>query len=197
MPHCVRLKTTMIKSISSSLPKASTHSTPTTTVEAVEGVECVFRKPKYCWQMERGLDRNFHQLGKLLASLELELFRTRESGMLFVDDNKVHHINSAKDLAPLLIDNVRIAVTKNGKYTGEKPSDSILGNMLRSRSFLDNFRLVDDVTTTPVVLPVMMPSQPGYNCEGQVLYLGAARGRFRSRGVEINFPINKASEFGR
>jgi hypothetical protein len=145
-----------------------------TAVEVVDGVEGKSGKPKYVWQMESGLDRNFRQLGHLLGSLGLQLYRRRESGLLFVEDDHVYHVESARELAPLLIDHIRIAVTKNGKYAGEKPSDSILGNMLRSRSFLDNFEIVDEVTTTPLILPDLTPSQPGYNAQGHVLYLGAA-----------------------
>src|SRR5262249_52680994 len=72
----------------------------------------------------------------------------------------------------LVIAPVRIAVTKNGKYSGEKPSDSVLNNMLRSRSFLSNFRLVQEVVTTPVVQPDSTPSTPGFNARNGILYLG-------------------------
>ena len=70
---------------------------------------------------------------------------------MMVEGNRVRRIATARELAPLLIDNIRIAVTKNGKYHGEKPSDSVLNNMLLSRSFLSNFKAVQEVVTTPVV----------------------------------------------
>jgi len=124
--------------------------------------------------MEAGLDRNFHQVGKLLASLNLQLYQHRDGGLLLVEGVQARHITSAKELAPLLIDNVRIAVTKNGKYQGEKPSDSVLTNMLSSRSFLNNFRLVEDTVTTPVVMADSTPTKPGYNSQGRILYLGTA-----------------------
>src|SRR5262249_49157195 len=75
--HLVGAGAAMIMSLSKS---TSTPSTPPT-VDVVEGVELGFRKPKYCWQMEAGLDRNFRQLGKLLAKLGLELFRNHNGGL--------------------------------------------------------------------------------------------------------------------
>lgn len=148
--------------------RASTASTSDAeTVEAVDPLQ----KPTYCWCMEAGLDRNFHQVGKLLASLGLPLYAHRDGGLLIVEGENARRIRNAKELAPLLIDNIRIAVSKNGKYIGEKPSDSILGNMLASRCFLANFRVAEAVVTTPFVLSDHRPSQPGFN-PGGTLYLG-------------------------
>jgi len=149
-------------------------STPSTRV-AVEGVEAVegqSRKPKFEWQMEAGLDRNFQKVGKLLADLILKLYRHPEGGLMMIDGNQAVRITSAKGLAPLLIDNIRISVSKNGKYVGEKPADGVLNNMLSSKSFLTNFQMVEDVVTTPIVLPDSTPSQPGFNEQGSILYLG-------------------------
>lgn len=121
--------------------------------------------------MESGLDRNFRAVGKLLSSLKLPLYRHSEGGMLLVEIDKPLRITSAKELAPFLIDTIRISIKKNGKYHGEKPADSILNNMLRSRSFLDNFVTVEEVVKTPIVLPGFVPSQPGFN-DGGILHLG-------------------------
>lgn len=148
---------------------ASTEKRPVESVEAVEGQS---RKPQYEWQMEAGLDRNFQQVGKLLASLGLPLYRHPDGGLMMIESHQAQRITSAKELAPLLIDNIRIAVTKKGKYTSEKPADGVLNNMLSSRSFLTNFTLVEDVVTTPIVLPDSTPSQPGFNDQGSILFLG-------------------------
>ena len=67
-----------------------------TAVEVVEGVEAESKKPKYVWQMEAGLDRNFRKLGKLLASLGLQLYRHRESGLLLVEDDQIQHVMSGE-----------------------------------------------------------------------------------------------------
>jgi hypothetical protein len=135
--------------------------------------------------MEDGLDHNFEQLGKLLASMPLELYQHSDGGLLLVEGTLGHRIATAKELAPLLIDNIRIRVTKNGKYTSEKPADSILNNMLHSRSFLGNFHRIEDMVTTPIVLPDSTPSNPGYNPETHILYLGPVVSR--GQGIdEIN-----------
>jgi hypothetical protein len=163
-------------------------STPSTNAKAVEGTEVVEgepKKPKYEWQMEAGLDCNFQKLGKLVASLHLALYRHPDGGLLLIEDGQPRRIESAKQLAPLLIDSVRIAVTKNGKYTGEKPADGVLNNMLSSRSFLGNFRIVNDVVTTPIVLPDLTPSQPGFNPGSDILYLGPT-GSITSELVKSN-----------
>ena len=124
--------------------------------------------------MEAGLDHNFREIGKLLASLVPQIYRHPDSGLLLVEDDSPRRIASAKELAPLVIDNIRISVTKKGKYQGEKPSDAILNNMLSSRNFLGNFRRIEEIVTTPIVLADHSPSRPGFNSQGGVLYLGPA-----------------------
>ena len=152
---------------------SSTPSTAKRTVEDVEGLPGSKKsdKPEFVWRMEDGLDCNFAGVGKLLRSLKMPLYEHAEGGLLFVEGNRPHRITSAKELAPFLIDHIRITVTKNAKYHGEKPSDSVLNNMLRSRSFLDNFLRVEEVVTTPILLPDHRPSKPGFNVGG-ILHLG-------------------------
>lgn len=156
----------------------STASTPSTNGRAVEGVEAVERalrnRLRYEWKMQDGLDKNFWNVGRLLASLGLPLFQHPDGGLLLVEDNRPRRITSAKELAPLLIDNIRIAVTKNGKYQGERPAEAVLNNMLMSRTFLGHFQRAEEVVTTPVVLADFTPSRPGYNPQGGILYLGRA-----------------------
>lgn len=150
-------------------------STPSTTASSVEIVEVVdattIEKPEYDWQMEAGLDRNFMGLGKLLKSMRLSLYRHSEGGLVRVDGDRIHRVTSAKELGPLLIDHVRIHVSKNGKYHAEKPSITVLNDMLLSRSFLDNFAQVGEIVTTPIALRNFKPSLPGWN-QGGILHLG-------------------------
>jgi hypothetical protein len=153
--------------------RRSSSSTPATkkrTVENVEGLPAK-DKPEYHWQMESGLDQNFLGVGRLLSSLKLRLYEHAEGGLLLVEGDRPHRIRSATELAPFLIDHIRITVTKNGKYHGEKPSDSVLNNMLRSRTFLNNFLRVEEVVTTPILLSGHTPSRPGFNVGG-ILHLG-------------------------
>jgi hypothetical protein len=122
--------------------------------------------------MTRGLDHNFSQVGKLLASLVPDLYQQSASGLLLVEDREPRSICTAKELSPLIIDNIRIRVTKDGKYHGQRIPSEVLGDMLHSRHFLGNFPKVKDVVTTPVVLSNNTPSQPGYNAGDALLYLG-------------------------
>jgi len=137
--------------------------------------------------MEAGLDRNFRKLGRLLSSLNLHLYQAADGGGLIqVDGSKVRRIATAKELAPMLIDSVRIHVIKKGKYHGERLSEPTLGNMLHAKSFLNNFQTIEDVVTTPVVLANYLPSQPGFNARG-ILHLGSAVSTSKSMDTTNKF----------
>ena len=140
----------------------------------VEGVEGVGGFPEYEWIEERRYAHNFAGLGRLLASLPLGLYSHPDKGLVKVDGDTVQRIANAKELAPLLIDAVRVSVFKDGKLKGEHPSDSTLNKMLKTESFLDNFKLAAHVTTTPVVLKDGTLAEPGWN-DGDVLYIGSHR----------------------
>jgi len=147
---------------------SSTLSTDTTLAEDVEDVE----GQAYEWQMEAGLDRNFRQVGKLLASLVPHLYQHPDGGLVLIEDSRPRRITSARELAPLLIDHIRIAVIKNGNYHGERIAEATLNNMLLSRSFLGNFLKVEQVVTTAIALADFTPSLPGFNPLGGIYYLG-------------------------
>ncbi len=166
--------------------KSSTPSTPVSNVESVEDVDPASKKVKYAWDMEKGLDHNFQEVGKLLKSLEIRLYRHSEGGLVRVDGDRLHRITSAKELGPMLIDNVRISIFKNGKYSAEKPSASVLNDMLLSRSFLDNFDAVVEVTTTPIALSDYTPTHPGWN-RGGILHFGPPATSSRQLGTIRQF----------
>ena len=147
--------------------------TSTTAVEAVEGVEGSSEGATHTWEMTDGLDLNFSKVGKRLSSLVPDLYQ-QGSGLLLVEGHEPRPITTAKELSPLIIDNIRIRVEKDCKYHGQRIPSEILGDMLHSRHFLGNFPKVKDVVTTPVVLSDYTPSQPGYNAPDAVLYLGPA-----------------------
>lgn len=142
-------------------------------VESEEDVEGS-RKPFFRWEVEAGHAHNFRNLGKLLASLPFGFYRHADGGLLLDDNGTAIRITTAKQLTPLLVDTVRMAVIKDGKHKGEHPSDSILNTMLGSRAFLDNFREASYVTNTPVVLNDGSVSSPGWNAGG-ILYLGSPK----------------------
>jgi len=150
----------------------STPATPSTpNVAGVAGVE---GKPEFVWEMDAGLPHNFRAFGSVLAQAVPDLHQFQDSGLLLVANGRPKRITSAKELSPLLIDSIRISVWKSGKFHAELPTDGILNKMLASQSFLKNFRKVEEVVTTPIVLADFTPSQPGYNEQGGLLYLGPA-----------------------
>ena len=147
---------------------------PHASVEDVEVVEGLPATPNYDWRIEAGLSDNLARLGTLLRTLPLSLYRHPDGGLVLVDHGRPHRIVTARELAPLLIDHIRILVTRNGKHYAERVSDATLSHMLRARCFLNQFPLVEDVVTTPVVLGDMSPSQPGFNPQGGILHSGEA-----------------------
>jgi hypothetical protein len=151
---------------------ASTPATPAT--RPVAGVVGVAGKREYCWDMDAGIDYNFLALGRVLVEAVPQLYQYQDHGLLHVEDGRPKPIESARELSPLLIDNIRISVWKNKKFHAELPSDGILNKMLASKTFLNNFRRVEEVVTTPIVLSDFTPSKPGYNSPVGVLYLGPA-----------------------
>lgn len=174
----LRFRSTEVNEAQAGLLEPLTPSTPSTStaeVEGVEGGEGTPKLPAYDWRMEDGLDRNFRRVGKLLAALGHALFQAADGpGLMLVEGDRIRRITSARELAPYLIDTIRIRVSKMGKFHGEKVPDSTLNNMLLARSFLSHFRTVEEVVTTPVALEDYSPSQPGYNPQGGVLHVGPA-----------------------
>ena len=72
--------------------------------------------------MNEGAYKNCQQLGKLLDSLpNLQLYQSADGdGLIQIVDGKVRRIATATDLGTLLMDHVKVAVIKNGKYHGER-----------------------------------------------------------------------------
>lgn len=150
--------------------KTPTLSTPTTgggSVEAVEGY------PHYDWCQNRPLKHNFQQVGALLRKVVPELLCHQDGGLLLVEAGRPRRITTATELSPLLIDHLDIRIWKETGKRAERLSHSVLGDMLKSQCFLDNFSCVQDIVTTPIVLAEGSPSQPGFN-SGRVLHLGPA-----------------------
>ena len=84
-------------------------------------------------------------------------------------------IAKGAELAPVIVDRVRVEVWKNGKRKGSKLAAAHLNTMLGTETFLGQFRRVDLVTTTPAYLPDFTLTRPGLNeGDGQrILYVGA------------------------
>lgn len=134
---------------------------------------------RFEWNDEEPAAKNYRALGRLLARAG-DLYRLPEygSGLLLVHpDAKQTKIGKGADLAPVAADRVSIAVYLEGKAKGSRIPACHLSAMLRSRAFLDEFRVVDRVTAVPEYLPDFTLTKPGYSDGGpghRVLYTGKA-----------------------
>ena len=130
---------------------------------------------KFVWA-DVSLQKNAALLGKALAVSHPNLFRT-DQGLIEATpaDNKVRVIDSARKLAPVLIDHLDIQVKRGGKIVADLPQERSLNAVLCSELFLRCFRLVDVVTFFPVYLADFSLAPHGYHDGGpgqRILFLG-------------------------
>ena len=88
---------------------------------------------------------------------------------------KTRLIFKGSQLAPVIVDRIKMAVAKDGKTVSELPTAAHLNAMLSSDKFLSQFPPIDVVTTHPVYLDDFSLAGPGYNDGGpghRILYLG-------------------------
>lgn len=135
-------------------------------------------KPKrFAWRVERGAPKNYRGLGQRLADCG-DLFRHHEHGFALVQvlpDGKTRLITKGSQLAPVIVDRVKMVVIKEGKVVSELPTAVHLNAMLRSEAFLNQFRPVDEVTTLPIYLDDFSLAPPGYHDGGpgrRIIYVG-------------------------
>jgi len=131
----------------------------------------------FTWVVEKGAAANYRSLGKLLAASG-DLFRHQDGHALVqvLRNCKTRLISKGGQLAPVIVDRIKMVVTKDGKVTSELPTAAHLNAMLRSEKFLGQFRSVDEVTTQPIYREDFTLARPGYNDGGpgqRILYLGA------------------------
>src|SRR5262249_2444686 len=130
------------------------------------------------WKVERGARHNYRLLGRRLAEANQDLYRngTNGRGLIHVLAGGMHRlITKAGQLAPIIVDNVVLQITKDGKVTGDLPPAMHLNAMLSSEAFLAQFRPVDQITLQPRYLDDFSFAQPGYQDCGEagcLLYLG-------------------------
>lgn len=132
---------------------------------------------KFVWRVEDSLRVSADRLGKALAKAHSNLFRT-EQGLIeaLPAESKVRVIDSARKLAPTLIDHLDIQVMRGGKIVGDLPQDRSLNALLGTECFLRCFKPVDLVTFFPVYLPDFSLAPQGYHDGGpgqRILYLGS------------------------
>jgi hypothetical protein len=128
------------------------------------------------WDEDDQAAANYRNLGRRLAQFG-DLYRRPgyASGLLLLlGDGKFVMINKGADLAPVIVDRLPVLVQKGGKPKGSRINAAHLNAMLASETFLGQFRMVDQVTTTPVYLPDFTLTQPGLNEGGgqRIVYVG-------------------------
>jgi hypothetical protein len=134
-------------------------------------------KPKCDWPVEDGADKNYRNLGEILAASG-DLFRgdEDETGLILLRPSGKHRrIIRGKDLIPVVVDRIKVEVTKEGKVTRELPTQNHFDTMLCTEEFLGNFEPVDEVTSRPIYLNDFTLAQPGYNDGGpgdRILFVG-------------------------
>lgn len=135
---------------------------------------------RFIWKVEDGAARNYRLLGQRLANSG-DLFRNKEDGHGLVQvmaTGKARLITKGTQLAPVIVDRVRMRVEKEGKLVSELPTSAHLSAMLFSEEFLGQFVPVDEVTKTPFFLDDFSLVKPGFNDGGRgnrVLYVGDAQ----------------------
>src|SRR5262249_41697273 len=130
---------------------------------------------EFIWDEGRPDVENYAALGRRLAETG-DLYRTTEygGGLLLVPDvpeAAAVPIRTARQLAPLVVDRVRVQVARGGKTWGGHISATHLNTMLASEAFLRAFTPVDDVVSLPRCLPTFQFTAPGFNDAGPGLHV--------------------------
>ena len=149
---------------------------PAQAASTVRGCSRLQQEGKLIWKIEAGAAPNYRRVGKKLA-VSGDMYRNKDGHALLqvLPQGKTRLICKGSQLAPVIVDRIRMVVTKGGKIVSELPTAAHLNAMLRSEAFLSQFRSVDEVTTHPLYLDDFSLAQPGYNDGGpgrRILYLG-------------------------
>ena len=133
---------------------------------------------KFTWRTERAAAPNYRGLGRCLAEARGDLYRNHSDdyGLIQVmADGKSRLISKGSELAPIIVDRVRMRVMKEGKLVSEFPTSTHRDAMLRSEAFLGQFLPLDEVVSEPFYLEDFSLAKSGYTDGGpgqQVLYVG-------------------------
>ena len=131
----------------------------------------------FIWNDDNPPADNYDELGKRLAAFG-DLFRRPSYGdgiILLLPSGKTTNITKGADLAPVIVDRVRVKILKDSKPKGGQIAAAHLNAMLKSDTFLDHFLTVDHVAGAPFYLDNFALTKAGYNAgaEGhRVLYIG-------------------------
>jgi hypothetical protein len=121
-------------------------------------------KPRHSWIVEKGAAWNYRRTGRLLAEGCEDLYRQGADGhalLKITPDGKVSLIARGTELAPTLVDNMKMRVLKDRKAVSELPTAVHLNTMLRSETF-------SDASADRAALPKTVSGLPrNCRCHGQ------------------------------
>lgn len=138
----------------------------------------------------------YADFGKHLAAAPgRDIFRNpgRGGGLLVAYDDPrelPQRVTKGAELAPLLVDRVRVRVMDRGVVVGRSVPSSDRSVMLGTEAFLDKFRMLDRVVTSPQYLPDFRLTVPGYNNGGRghrIFYAGEPARVTRTRKTISRF----------
>ena len=156
--------------------------TPHPSVRSCKGLplenEQAMELKKFTWRVERAAAPNYQRLGWCLAVARGDLYRNHADGhglIQVLPNGESRLITKGAELAPIIVDRVRMRVVKEDKLVSELPTTSHLNAMLHSEAFLQQFLPLDEVATQPFYLNDFLLAKPGYTDGGpgqRVLYVG-------------------------
>lgn len=148
--------------------------------------------PVFLWNEDTPPAENYARLGARLAGSD-DLFRSPEYGSgltLLLSNGKPVQIDKGEGLLPVIIDRVPVQVIRDGKPKGGRIAAAHLNAMLKSESFLGNFRSVDRISTHPVCLADWSITMPGFNDGGEY-----HRILFTGKSVEQSSSLDTINQF--
>ncbi len=125
--------------------------------------------PQLAWDEGDPAAINYRKLGIVLTeSGDLFCRAGYEGGLLLVrPDGSGKSITTAADLAPIIVDRVALTIYLDGKPKGSKLPAAHMNAMLRTKAFLSEFAVVDQISTVARYLPDFQLTEPGYNDGGE------------------------------
>jgi len=158
---------------------ASDNADPSDSQRDFSTPRAVADKTELDWNEDRPFVDNATALGRRLSASG-DLFRSSAYGgglMLASSEPNIPptRITSGKQLAAILVDRVRLRVSRDGEKKSSMIPSSLLDVLLRTEVFLQQFRAVDELVRTPLYLPDFRLTKPGYNDGGRghrILYAG-------------------------
>lgn len=135
------------------------------------------QRARLIWDEETPPTVNYTRVAKTLCDSG-NLYRdpSDDGGLIeTLPCGKLKAITKAADLLPCIVDRMDVFVHRDGKLKGDRISSTHLNAMLKSQSFLNQFRVVDHISATPIYTPEFFLASPGYTDGGpgqRILFTG-------------------------